>query len=75
MEGENNDSWEWFFVEPNKCLGLDEGNGVALISDEHHATINAVANVLPHAELRHCARHIFANWYKSFKGDEMKLLF
>ena len=27
VEGENNDSWEWFFIEMQKCLGLDEGNG------------------------------------------------
>ncbi|CAH9125870.1 unnamed protein product [Cuscuta epithymum] len=42
---------------------------------EIEAIINAVSNVLPLAEHRHCARHIFALWHKSFKGDEMKLLF
>ena len=35
MESENNDSWEWFFIDLHKCLGLYEGNGVALISDDH----------------------------------------
>ncbi|XP_074283786.1 uncharacterized protein LOC141608324 [Silene latifolia] len=34
-----------------------------------------VAKEFPKAEHRHCARHIFANWHKSYKGDEMKLLF
>ena len=32
-------------------------------------------NAFPHAEHRHYARHIFANWHKDFKGDEMKLMF
>ena len=30
---------------------------------------------LPEAEHRHCARHIYANWKKDFKGEELKLLF
>ena len=61
MEGENNDSCEWFFIELKKCLGLDEDNVVALISYEHQAIINVVAYVLPHVEHKHCVRHNFAN--------------
>ncbi|XP_074289746.1 uncharacterized protein LOC141615099 [Silene latifolia] len=34
-----------------------------------------IAKEFPKAEHRHCARHIFANWHKTYKGDEMKLLF
>ena len=26
-------------------------------------------------EYRHCARHLYANWNKVFKGEELKLLF
>jgi SWIM zinc finger len=37
--------------------------------------LKAVSAQLPKAEHRHCARHIYANWKASFKGDEMKLLF
>ena len=37
--------------------------------------MNAVQTVLFHAEHRHYAKHIFANWHKSFKGDENKLQF
>ena len=40
MEGENNDSWEWFFIKQQKCLRLDEGNGVTFISDEHLVRFN-----------------------------------
>ena len=31
--------------------------------------------MFPKAEHRHCARHIYAHWHKSFKGEELKLLF
>lgn len=37
--------------------------------------MNVVDEVLPKAEHRHCARHIFALWHKNFRGDEFKLLF
>lgn len=31
--------------------------------------------MLPSAEHRHCARHIYAHWNKNFRGDEFKKLF
>lgn len=39
------------------------------------AILHAVSIVLPQAEHRHCARHIYAHWHKTYKGDEFKLLF
>lgn len=35
VEGENNDSWEWFLNEVKDSLGLNDGAGLAIISDEH----------------------------------------
>ncbi|XP_056691513.1 uncharacterized protein [Spinacia oleracea] len=75
VEGENNDSWQWFVSHLKIALGENDGAGWTIISDEHQGILNAVAQELPEAEHRHCARHIFANWHKNFKGDEMKLLF
>ncbi|XP_021715161.1 uncharacterized protein LOC110683116 [Chenopodium quinoa] len=74
-EGENNLSWEWFFIHLVACLDLGEGEGLSVISDEHQAILNVVASVLPKAEHRHCARHIFALWHKTYRGDELKLQF
>ncbi|XP_021715987.1 uncharacterized protein LOC110683888 [Chenopodium quinoa] len=74
-EGENNLSWEWFFEHLKSNLGLGDGDGVCIISDEHMAILNAMKNVLPKAEHRHCARHIYAHWHKTYKGDELKLMF
>ncbi|XP_048491511.1 uncharacterized protein LOC125492827 [Beta vulgaris subsp. vulgaris] len=62
VESENNESWQWFFDHIQACLQLGDGEGVVIISDEHQA------------KHRHCARHIFALWHKSFKG-EFKLQF
>ncbi|KAL2921197.1 Transposase for insertion sequence element IS905 [Bienertia sinuspersici] len=76
VEGENNQSWEWFFTQLQSCLELGDGSGIAIISDEHQAILNVVATVLPQAEHRHCARHVYAHWQKKgFRGDEMKLAF
>ena len=35
VEAENVDSWVWFFIELQKSLALDEGNGVITISNDH----------------------------------------
>ncbi|XP_021767683.1 uncharacterized protein LOC110732078 [Chenopodium quinoa] len=35
VEGENNLSWEWFFVQLQMCLYLGEGDGICIISNEH----------------------------------------
>ncbi|KAL2926066.1 Transposase for insertion sequence element ISRM5 [Bienertia sinuspersici] len=75
VEGENTLSWEWFFKELQHSLSLEKGEGVVFVSDEHQAILSGIASVFPSAEHRHCARHIFANWHKAHKGDEMKLVF
>ncbi|XP_021715010.1 uncharacterized protein LOC110682980 [Chenopodium quinoa] len=75
VEGENNLSWEWFFLQLQKCMALGEGVGVTLISDEHQPILNVVSTILPSTEHRHCARHIYMLWHKSFRGDDMKLRF
>ncbi|KAL2934028.1 Halomucin [Bienertia sinuspersici] len=35
VEGENINSWEWFFKHLQSCLELGDGSGLAIISDEH----------------------------------------
>ncbi|KAL2934515.1 Halomucin [Bienertia sinuspersici] len=35
VEGENNQSWEWFINEVKQSLQLNDGAGMAIISDEH----------------------------------------
>ncbi|XP_009115863.1 uncharacterized protein LOC103841103 [Brassica rapa] len=61
---ENKVYWEWFMDLLREDLGLEDGNGVALSSDQQKGLIYAIKNVLPDAEHRMCARHIFANLQK-----------
>ena len=37
--------------------------------------LNAVATIFPKAEHRLCARHIYANWYSDFRGEQLKVAF
>ncbi|XP_021728268.1 uncharacterized protein LOC110695318 [Chenopodium quinoa] len=74
-EGENSLSWEWFLKHLQTSLELGDGIGLAILSDEHQAILSGVSSVLPQAEHRHCARHVYANWSKSYRGDEFKLQF
>ncbi|CAH9050571.1 unnamed protein product [Cuscuta europaea] len=75
VEGKNNESWEWFFIQLHMALGQINDDELTIISDEHRAILSAVQKVLPRAEHRHCARHIYANWHKNHKGDELKMAF
>ncbi|XP_013607862.1 PREDICTED: uncharacterized protein LOC106314549 [Brassica oleracea var. oleracea] len=64
---ENKVYWEWFMDLLQEDLGLEDGNGVALSSDQQKGLIYAIKKVLPDAEHRMCARHIFANLQKRYK--------
>ncbi|XP_021990818.1 uncharacterized protein LOC110887548 [Helianthus annuus] len=76
VEGENNDSWEWLMEELRKCLGINDGGEAwTFISDQQKGLLNAVALIWPRAEHRNCARHIYANWHKTFKDEELKELY
>ena len=67
---EDNASWAWFVDKLKADLDLGLGNGFTIISDKQKGLINAVADLLPESEHRHCARHIFANWRKVYSASE-----
>lgn len=35
VEGENNESWEWFLTNLSQSLELSDGSDIAIVSDEH----------------------------------------
>ncbi|XP_078442368.1 uncharacterized protein LOC144712064 [Wolffia australiana] len=72
VEGENQASWTWFIQLLMNDLGMVDGNGWTIISDQQKGLENAVSYLLPHAEHRNCARHIYANWKK--KGHSIEIL-
>ncbi|KAI3749328.1 hypothetical protein L2E82_19936 [Cichorium intybus] len=61
--------------DENDDLGLQEGGGLTIISDQHKGLLEAVKEIMPNAEHRQCARHIYANFKKKYNGEEYKNLF
>ncbi|GJZ41219.1 pentatricopeptide repeat-containing protein, partial [Tanacetum coccineum] len=60
--------FEIFYV----CFQVPNGNGLTLISDQHKGLIEAVKEIMPLAEHRQCARHIYEGFKKH--GQELTLM-
>ncbi|XP_078438200.1 uncharacterized protein LOC144708658 [Wolffia australiana] len=72
VEGKNQTSWTWFISLLIRDLGIVDGYGWTIVSDQQEGLENAVAGLLPNAEHRNCARHIYENWRK--KGHSTNIL-
>ncbi|XP_023743563.2 uncharacterized protein LOC111891725 [Lactuca sativa] len=73
---ENKENWKWLLKSLSEDLQCwNDGNGLVLISDQHKGLIEAVKEVFPAAENRQCARHIYANFRKTFSGSKFENLF
>ncbi|WOK97368.1 hypothetical protein Cni_G06076 [Canna indica] len=75
VEGENYESWSWLLGLLFDDLGIAQGYGIALISDQQKGLEYAIKQRVPAAEHRNCARHIYANWKKKHPGHVLKSLF
>nr|GEV08812.1 pentatricopeptide repeat-containing protein [Tanacetum cinerariifolium] len=69
---ENKDNWSWFLQLLGEDLDLSTGNGLTLMSDQHKGLIEAVKDVMPYAEHRQCARHIYEGFRKQFSGAHFR---
>ncbi|GJT70278.1 multidrug resistance-associated protein 5 [Tanacetum coccineum] len=72
---ENKDNWVWFMELLISDLGLPSGQGLTIIYDQHKGIIEAAKQVMPMAEHRQCARHIYANFRKKYTGVLYRNLF
>ncbi|KAL3754648.1 hypothetical protein ACJRO7_001838 [Eucalyptus globulus] len=72
---ENKDNWSWFLKNMMADLEITNEEGWAFMSDQQKGLVPTVAELLPHAEHRMCARHIYENWAKNYKGDKLQLQF
>ncbi|GJY47309.1 multidrug resistance-associated protein 5 [Tanacetum coccineum] len=75
VNGENKENWSWFMKCLIDDLGLVAGEGLTIISNQQKGIIKAVKEVMPLAEHRQCARHIYANFRKKFTGAQYRNLF
>ncbi|GJT45975.1 multidrug resistance-associated protein 5 [Tanacetum coccineum] len=55
-------------------LGCSRGNGLTQMSDQHKGFIEVVKDVMPNAEHRQCARHIYKNFRKQYLSLEYRQL-
>ncbi|CAI9267739.1 unnamed protein product [Lactuca saligna] len=65
---ENKENWTWFLQLLVDDLGVEDGRGLVVISDQHKGLLESVKAILPHVEHRQCARHIYANFRKRHTG-------
>ncbi|XP_037476033.1 uncharacterized protein LOC119353513 [Triticum dicoccoides] len=76
VEVESYDSWYWFIGFLQKDLQINNnGEGWVFISDQQKGLIRAVNELVPHAEHRMCARHIYANWRKEHRDKVFQKMF
>ncbi|GKU94563.1 hypothetical protein SLEP1_g8036 [Rubroshorea leprosula] len=73
VDTENKDNWQWFMQLLNIDIEFGEGMGLTIISDMHKGIISAREAVFPYAKHRYCARHVYANWAKIWRGEEFKI--
>ncbi|GJS03859.1 integrase, catalytic region, zinc finger, CCHC-type containing protein [Tanacetum coccineum] len=75
MSVENKYKWTWFLELIAEDLEVPNGAGLTLMSDQHKGLIEAVKDVMPLAEHRQCACHIYDGFRKQFSGVQFRELF
>ncbi|XP_062011844.1 uncharacterized protein LOC133728443 [Rosa rugosa] len=65
VEQETRDSWTWFLTFLREDLHMYSSMHYSFISDKQKGLEQAIRDLFPHSEHRHCVRHLHNN----FKGD------
>ncbi|GKB70866.1 hypothetical protein Tco_0932278, partial [Tanacetum coccineum] len=71
----NKDNRSWLLQLLADDLEVPNGHGLTLMSDQHKGLIEAVKDVMPLAEHRQYARHIYDGFRKQFSGVEFREAF
>ena len=72
VEVESTSSWEWFLASLKDDLNICNTSPYTIMSDKQKGLIAAVAKVWPDAEHRFCVRHMYQNFHKLHKGEQLK---
>ncbi|GKU99781.1 hypothetical protein SLEP1_g12576 [Rubroshorea leprosula] len=75
VECERTDSWTWFLKLLGTDLMIGDGENFTFLSNQQKGLINAIQSLFPRAAHRRCARHIYANFRKQYKGKQLKKWF
>jgi transposase-like protein len=72
VEVEDTSTWKWFLNTLKEDLGIENTSSWTIMSDRQKGLINAVNALFPEAEHRFCVRHLYQNFNKKFKGENLK---
>ncbi|XP_062010891.1 uncharacterized protein LOC133727313 [Rosa rugosa] len=73
-EVENQETWTWF-LDYLKCdLRMERDSSYVFMTDKQKGLGNAIANLFPNAEHRHCVRHLYNNFKSKHPGEGLKQL-
>ncbi|WMV52555.1 hypothetical protein MTR67_045940 [Solanum verrucosum] len=75
VDTETKHNWSWFIRYLIADLNLGTGEGLTVMSDMQKGLIPVLSELLPNAEKRMCARHIWSNWHVNWKGEERRKQF
>ncbi|KAJ0015205.1 hypothetical protein Pint_21536 [Pistacia integerrima] len=63
-EIENKESWRYFMTLLKEFIG--DIDPITIMSDRQKGLVDAIQTCWPNASVRHCARHVYANFRKKF---------
>ncbi|XP_071933180.1 uncharacterized protein [Coffea arabica] len=73
VEGENKESWTWFFKLLKEDLKIERDYEWTIMSDKHKGLIQACGQVFPNAAHRFCVKYLHNNFSISgFKGEALR---
>ena len=72
VESETRETWTWFLDFLGEDLCLNNDHGLSWISDKQKGLLNAIVEMFPHSEHRHCVKHLHNNFKVHHKGLLLK---
>ena len=72
VDGENDDSWEWFFTKLASCISNQYP--LVIVSDRHTSIKNVCDKVFPWATRGKCYYHLQQNIVQKYKGKHLLYL-
>ncbi|XP_049357241.1 uncharacterized protein LOC125821933 [Solanum verrucosum] len=68
-------SWRFFINFLIQDLNLGTGHGLTVMFNMQKGLVAAIMELLPDCEQMMCARHIWSNWQKNWRGEERRKQF
>ncbi|TXG53121.1 hypothetical protein EZV62_022290 [Acer yangbiense] len=71
-EGETLLNWTWFLTTLRGFLKYPEDRLICFMSDRQKGVLGSLKTEWPKANIRYCARHIYANFRKTYSTKKLK---